>query len=87
MEGTNHLFIISVANIFHPFVSWILISFMMSLVTPFFFLFCFISGTQIYPIFPSFVIHFCGVLLLFCLRNAFPSLVSLTLHFLSSNFY
>lgn len=64
-EGTHHLFLISAANNFHQCGSRILILFMMSLVTQlcvcvcFFFLFCsFISGTQIYPIFPSFVIHF-----------------------------
>lgn len=69
IEGTNHLFIISVAGIFHWLVSWILILFMTFLVTPilFFFFSNLISGTQIYTFSPSFVIHFFVFLFKKCL--------------------
>ena len=80
-----HIYVLAYGICFSLSVSWILISFIKSLVTPSFFYF--ISGTQIYPIFPSFVIHF---FVFFCLRNAFPSVVSLTLHFclqIFINFY
>lgn len=75
------MFIKRVANIFHQFTSWIFISFVMALVTPIFFS-SLISGTQIYPIFPFFVIHF----FVFLFKKCLPLPGIINSPFLSANF-
>jgi len=77
-----------VANTLHPFFSQILISLMMSLVKSFFLLLFHFRYTNLsnFPFLCDLFLCF----FFFCLRNTFPSLVSLTFHFylqIFINFY
>lgn len=86
--GTGRLFIMRVANTLHPFFSQILISLMMSLVKSFFLLLFHFRYTNLsnFPFLCDLFLCF----FFFCLRNTFPSLVSLTFHFylqIFINFY